>query len=333
VTGIAIDARRRAEMLVRIYPKEWRERYGDEFAELLIAEVEEQPRSLRRTTNVVLSGGLARLTQAGLSGNALPAEQQARASLASFGCAFSVFLIFGIAIWAQLAIGWQWSRPNTSATFSAMIVLSLGVACFLVLAILGTTPIATHLVRRLVLRQTQGLARPLFLLVLGVAVLVVGSRHFGNGWPGTGGHPWGHQGIVPGGVAAFTWAMTLSVTSYWVHPDGLLTFPTAEIIWMLVSPIALVSAIVGAAKTVRRLDLPRRTLRFEMVLAEIAASIMIIFVGGAIEWVISGGAGPRNLFHIGAIDIAGIVAMTLAIAVAYRATHRARRVGLSSFPL
>ncbi len=41
--------RERAARLLRWYPRAWRERYGEEFAELLIDEMEERPRSAGRT--------------------------------------------------------------------------------------------------------------------------------------------------------------------------------------------------------------------------------------------------------------------------------------------
>jgi hypothetical protein len=324
------DPRRRVALLVLAYPKSWRARYGDEFAELLLAEFTEQPRRWRRTANVVWSGWLARLTSAGLTGHPLPPAQQARASLASFGCAAAAFLVFGGAIWAQLTIGWQWSAPSTSATVAAMIVMTLGIGLMLALALVATVPIVVHIARRFINRRAQGLTRPLLLVVAAATLLVVGGRHFGNGWPGTGGHPWTHQGLVPGGVAAFTWALTLSVTSYWVHPAGLSSFPATEIAWMLVSPIALVSVVVGATKIVRRLDVSPRLLRFEVVLGEVAALVMILVLGGAASWIVNGGAGPRNLFHTGVIDLMGVGVMFLSIAVAYRAFHRARLGGLVS---
>ena len=37
-------AARRAALLLRCYPRAWRDRYGDEFTELLIADIEERPR-------------------------------------------------------------------------------------------------------------------------------------------------------------------------------------------------------------------------------------------------------------------------------------------------
>ena len=39
--------------LLRWYPRGWRARYGDEFAELLLAELAERPRGWRRTADVV----------------------------------------------------------------------------------------------------------------------------------------------------------------------------------------------------------------------------------------------------------------------------------------
>ena len=64
-------ARRRAERLLAGYPTAWRARYGEEFVELLLADIEERPRSWRRTADVVANGGLARLRVAGLAGRIL----------------------------------------------------------------------------------------------------------------------------------------------------------------------------------------------------------------------------------------------------------------------
>ena len=52
------EADRRARRLVRWYPKEWRARYGEEFTQLLIDDIDERPRSWRRTFDVA-RGGLA----------------------------------------------------------------------------------------------------------------------------------------------------------------------------------------------------------------------------------------------------------------------------------
>jgi hypothetical protein len=54
-------ADRRARRLLRWYPKAWRLRYGEEFTELLTADISERPRSWHRTLDVARRGVAARL--------------------------------------------------------------------------------------------------------------------------------------------------------------------------------------------------------------------------------------------------------------------------------
>jgi hypothetical protein len=328
VSDTPIDVAPRATRLLRWYPKSWRSRYGDEFTELLISELSEHPRSWRRTGDVIRSGLAARLSSAGLGGRTLDSSLQVRTSLAALGCALAGFLVFGTAMWSQLTIGWQWSQPDTTATTAAMVVMSCTMVLFVALAVLAALPVAWNAVARLARRQGRGLVGPSALVVGGGALLIAGSRHFGNGWPGTGGHAWAHQGLVPGGVAAVSWSSTLSVSSYWAHPGALSSFPAAEIAWMAVSPVAVVCVVVGAAKALLRLELSHRTLRYEARLSAAAALGMLVFLGACCAWVLDGGPGPRNLFHAGAIDGAGLVVMAGALVVALRASSRARGAGL-----
>ena len=93
----------RATRLLRWYPRGWRDRYGAEFTELLIADLADQPHSWRRTADVAVNGMLARLSRAGLGGRLLDPADQAAASLATLGCAVAVFLTFGTMVWSQLA--------------------------------------------------------------------------------------------------------------------------------------------------------------------------------------------------------------------------------------
>jgi len=59
---------RRAERLLRWYPRTWRDRYGEEFAELLVSDIEERPQAPGRTLDVVRGGLVARLSAAGVCG-------------------------------------------------------------------------------------------------------------------------------------------------------------------------------------------------------------------------------------------------------------------------
>jgi hypothetical protein len=314
-------AARRAGRLLRWYPKAWRSHYGEEFAELLMADIAERPRSRMRTIDVARSGIVARLSRAGLCGCTLDAAEQVRASLVSLVCCGTIFLGFGAAMWSQLTIGWQWSQPDTGATKVAMVVMSAAMLAFAILAAAAVLPVAAAVVSGFASGRPKGLLGPSALFGAGAVVVVTGARHFGNGWPGTGGHPWAGQGLVPGGVAAFSWASTLSVSSYWAHPAALADFPAAELAWMILSPMAAAAMMVGAAKAIRRTGLSPGLLRFEARLGTAVCVTMALFLTGAGWWI----AGrSQGLFHAGAIDMAGAAVMTITLAVAERAARQAR---------
>ncbi len=325
--------RRRARRLLHWYPRNWRRRYGDEFAALLASEIAERPHHWRRTADVARGGVVARLTNAGLSSHDLEPRQQIRASLTSLGCSVAVFLVAGIAIWSQLTVGWQWSEPRSPGTSVAMVLMSGALVLFAVVATLAAAPIVWLLGRQLTAprgRHRRGrLLLPAAVFWAGAGSLAMGARHFANGWPGTGGHPWAHQGLVPGGAAAFAWASTLSVSSYWAHPGMLRSFPAPELAWMALSPVAALAVSAAAVTTVRRLEWPPHLLRLERLLGTVAAVGMVIFLAGSSCWIVDGGPGPRNLFHVGAIDLAGLAVMAGSAAVAQRALHRARQARLS----
>jgi len=318
----------RAARLLRWYPRSWRARYGEEFAELLIADIAERPRSGSRTADVMRSGIVARLADAGLCGYAPEAGTQARASLASLACCAAVFLGVGGAMWSQLTIGWQWSEPATPGVTVAAYLTSGAMLAFAVLAVLAALPVAWSVASRIArgrrTTRSPGLPVAAALAAAGLAVVVAGGRHFENGWPGTGGHPWSGQHLVPGGVAAFAWASTLSVSSFWAHPAAMAAFPAPELAWMAVSPLAVACVVAGTATTVRRTELSPRVLAAETRLAVAACATMAVFLGGCCAWIAGRPPGPGNLFHAGTIDVAGAMVMTVTLAVAGQAARRAR---------
>lgn len=309
-------AEKRARRLVLWYPRAWRERYGDEFAELLLADIAERPRSWSRAFDVARRGAAVRL---GLGGAA-----RVEARLATVVSAAAAFVLLGTAIWAQLAIGWQWSRPATPVTSGAIVVMSCLLALFAALAVAGLGPVLWTVGSRFARGKGRSLAVPFSALVSGTAVWVYGAQHFAAGWPGTGGHPWADQHLLPEQLAAIAWSGTLSVTSYWAHPGALLGFPADELLWIAVSPVALVAAVVGGAKTIRLAELSPRVLRFELALGWLAVGAMFGFVAAACAWIAAGGTGPRNLFHFGAIDLVAVAAMVVSLLVARSAGADAR---------
>jgi len=304
--------------LLRWYPASWRDRYGEEFAELLLAELAERPRSWRRSADVITNGVLARCTCAGLTSHQLPAPDQARAGLASAGCALAAFMAFGMAMLAQLATGWQWASPQSAAAAAGTAVMVVAAACLGLIGLAAVIPLGWH--AALEARHNLRLRRPGGVTVASVAVLIIGTHRFQNGWPGTGGT---HHGLVPAGVAAFGWASTLSASSYWVHPALLARFPLPELAWMALSPLAWTGLLAGLVAVARRLSWPPRLVRYEAVLAAGATVPAIAFLAGATSWVL--GRGQTGMFRLGLVDSAEVTIMALALVIALRAAAGLRQ--------
>lgn len=327
-SGTGPDAAR-ARRLLLWYPSAWRARYGDEFAELLAAELTELGPCWRRSANVALSGLRARLAGAGLTGHPLDAAAAARAGLAMVAACGAAAGLAGAAMWAQLAIGLQWSVPPDRGITRAMDLMSAALLALAMLALLAAAPIAWAAVAAAIRGQGRRFRWPAALVTAGLLVLVIGGRHFENGWPGTGGHLLAHQGLVPGGLAAFGWATTMWITSYWVHPAALATFPATQLAWMLVSPAATGCVLTGAVKLLRRVELSPRAFRYQTWMANLAWAVLAAFLGGALSWLLSAGGGLAPLFRVGAIDRAGFAVLALAVLTGAVAVRQARAAARS----
>ena len=112
------------------------------------------------------------------------------------------------------------------------------------------------------------------------------------------------------------------MTSCWAHPGRLAAFPATELIWMVASPAALLAVLVGVARLLRTLPLSAGMLRYELRVGVAAAVAMAMLLAGAGSWVISGGPAPRGLFRVGALDAAGVAAMSAALLLGCQAVRR-----------
>jgi hypothetical protein len=324
--GASPALRRRAQRLLRWYPRSWRDRYGDEFAELLLAEMSEQPASARRTANVIRSGLLARLTLAGLTSHELPPQQWFRACLGTLSCAIAVIATLGVFMLAQLATGWQWAASSTGPAAVGTVVMAAAVGCLALAGLAVAVPAGWHAVRTAIVQRDRRLGLAIALASSCMAVLVTGTRHFQNGWPGTGGTGAEH-GLVPAGLAAFGWASTLSVSAYWAHPGLWGVFPAAELAWMVLSPLAWAGALAGVASIARRLEFPAALQKYVARLCVAATVAAVALVAGAAWWALARGRIGDVLFRPGLIDLAGLAIMATAVVIALRSAaliHSAR---------
>jgi hypothetical protein len=335
----------RAARLLRWYPAPWRARYGAEFTELLICDIEERPRSAWRGFDVARGALMARLAGAGLAGSPLPAIdggavttqarcQRVSASLGSLACVLALFLTAGAVLCSELVIDRQAVAPGArpaAAPLAATDVISVAMLVLLGLAVLAAVPVLAALAARVRPGGRAGrppVRLPAAVLLAGAAFLFTGGRHFGNGWPGTG----GHGSFVPAGLAAFEWAVSLSVSAYWAHPVSFLgSFPRPEVYWMATSPLALAACVIAATVLVRRAGLSPRVLAFEVRLATVACAAAPAVLAAAACWVATSGGrlvaggGLRPPFHAGLIDLACTVVLAVTLPAAAQAARLARR--------
>jgi hypothetical protein len=346
-------ARRQAGRLLRWYPRAWRDRYGEEFAELLVADIADRPRCLARSADVARSGMLARLALAGLAGCGLadggdPARARSRhvaASLGTLAAVSAVFLVIGVAQSSQLLIGWVWTArarqqvagglpPALAVGRNAMLGASAGIGILLVLGLLAALPVlaavAAQLARPRLPGQRGRLAWPAAVLAAALAGLVIGARSVENSWTGTG----GLHSPVPGGLAAFAWAITVFVSAYWAHPGLLAAFPVAERGWMALTPLLLAAAVASALLLVRRVGLSPRVARFEAGLGIACCAVMTAFTGLCTAWLAAAGplSGPAGEFHAGWVNVGATAVLALALLAGWRAVRVARR-NLAAPPL
>ncbi len=314
----------RADRLLHWYPRGWRDRYGEEFAELLAAEFAERPRSPRRELNIAASGLRARFAAIGLAGHPLDRTAAARAGLVTLTYCGAAFLLFGAAMWSQLAIGLQWTVPHYPGINFAVVCMSAGLLVFGVAAVGALGGLVRAAIGAVARGEGRPQARPALTALLGLVILFVGGRHYANAWPGTGGHLLWPLAHVPAWAAAFCWATTMWITSYLAHPGLLATFPATELTWMALSPVAIGLLVTGVGQVALRLGVQACAMRYATWLSKIAVAGMILVLAGVLDWLLV--AGSPSLFQVGVIDLAGFTVLALALAVGSHVMRTTRPV-------
>jgi hypothetical protein len=310
--------------LMRWYPRSWRDRYGDEFAELLAADLDERPRCWQRTVNLAANGLRSRLATAGLAGHPLDPQAATRAGLVTAACSAAAFAVTAVSLWSQLAICLQWAVPGQRGITQAMDLMSATMVLCVVLAAMAAAPVGRAAIAAVARGNGQRLGWPAALIAASTLVIVAGGWHFQNRWPGTGGHLLTHQGLVPGGLAAFGWSTTMWMTTYWAHPAALAALPAAQIAWMVVCPAALGGLITGSGLLLRRVEMSPRVLRYETRLAHATGAVMAVFAAGALWWLLAPAGQSGAIFRAGTMDDAALSVLAVAVAAGLTAARRAR---------
>lgn len=306
--------------LLLLYPRDWRARYGDEFAALL----EEIPLTPLALLDVLLGALDARLAPGLVPGSVVSMTNKLRSSAVTIFCAFALF-VFAYLGFQRLTD----PRPPFDAVAAAHPPVRIAFAVFedaaalaaLAVAV-GGLPILYAVVRSALVERRRDVLALLGLPLLGIA-LSAGSLPL--------------VALVFRGVTPQTKALT---------PPQIVV----ELGWLALVGITFVGGTVAAALAVTRTEIGGRALRLATWPATAAVAAMAVSLAGLLAWgallwsadpAIYGGVlgdcastqcyGPTGDIGAGGLAFVAVL-MAVAVAVAAFALRRAyaARAGVPS---
>jgi hypothetical protein len=259
--------------LLAFYPREWRERYGQELLALIEAEAESGRVSLRMKFDVIGAGLAQRLRSSGLRGDELPPEARVRAGLLLVLCSWSAFVVAGVGL-QKSSEHWQAATP-----LSGQALPRAAFDTILLAAAIGSTAIVVGVLL---------VARPLIALVRS------------GGWQKI------RQPLVRAVSATGLTAAALVAIVIWAHHlsstqrNGGDVLYSAAFLGLAACGLFTIAAWTGAAvTTARHLPLPSKALRRETWLAALVTMTMAtITVATTIWWTAVAGTSS-NFFGTG----------------------------------
>jgi hypothetical protein len=244
--------------LLRWYPRSWRERYGEELVVLVEDQSGDQPPTRNVKLSLVRAGLRERVHGTGLVGTQGSPAERARAGSLLVLCAWTAFALAG-ASFSKAAEHFAQAVPVGSR--------GLPRGAYDVVAALGAIAVT--------------------LVALGAVVAVPGFVRFveSGGWSSIRGH------VLRASVLTLVTIVAVIPLSIWAHHlnefqrnggDG--RYSGAFVAWaLLVAGTAAQWTAAGVAAA-RRIDLTRRVLHFEAVLAVAVAGTMVVITAATALW-------------------------------------------------
>ena len=276
---------RSASLLVRLYPRQWRERFPD-FVKVLTEELAEHPRGVHQ--DVVRAAVIERLREGGVLPRR-PADQ-ARSGLALIYAALVPFSALAMGISSQLRVGLAFHSVATPAVLGASsLLLTVGT-----LGILIALPLAVVLLMAQA-RRTRKLrygpfVRPGLAFIGSLTLLTVaGWGADRSGWYSPAAVALPHRG--PGHLLTL-WVrgIVATITPAWIHPGLFARMPTGELAAALLAPVAGLVAALALFRLVVRLPVGAPG-RVNIVLAACTSGMMLLSVAASGRWLL---AHPRQ---------------------------------------
>jgi hypothetical protein len=262
-----VSAARTSSRLLRLYPRAWRQRYGEEL-EGLIVEVSGGGRVPWRTRlDIALAGGRERLRAAGL-GPERPADERIKASLLAVLCAWALFVVGGLIV-QKFSEHWQSAtppgdRPLPSAAFAVLVIAA---ACGTAMVLAGSAATVPSLVAFLRAGGWPAVRRRCRDAVL-TTVLSLAA-----------------------GAGLVAWASTLDPAQ---REGGNVTYGIAAVATGLLACACLAAWTAAAVAIGCRLRLPARALRLQSLLSAGVVATMAAISAATIVWWASLAGSPES---------------------------------------
>jgi hypothetical protein len=292
-----MSSARTTTRLLGLYPAAWRERYGEELAELITQTSDGGSRvPLRTQLDVALAGTRERLRAAGVHGHGAP-ETRMRGGVLLVLCAWALMVVAGFAV-QRSSEHWQSLMPSghRSVPSAAFVVLVVAAALAAVAVVVG---IALTLSALRVFLRDGGWEKIRRRVLTAVAL----------------------SGLAIAATAALVaWAHGLTDAERNGHDA---TYAVAFVAWVLLLAGTLAAWTAAAVSTAHRLQMSAALLRVETALAGgVATAMFAVTAATAVWWASVADAAPR----FGATAQLGVALAAMALATLLAAIGARRAV-------
>jgi hypothetical protein len=269
---------RRARRLLRWYPRIWRERYGEEFLDLMEQEIDERPHSLRRSGNIAYRGSVSRLREVGLAASTIDPTDQPRAAVATLFISSAIFALVAMNFWSIAMLTWNSYGSAPASLAETLWTGSLTVLAGLVIAMVVVmfTAVLWTAVRRMAKGEGKGVPALLSLIVASVGFLCYALFNELRYVIARGGIDWAHPGQAIKQLAGVSNSVLGTVNWIWMSPRESLRLGLNYVSGLI--PVVFLILAIAAAVLARRINFSVATNRLGRIALWAIAATMIAFV-------------------------------------------------------
>lgn len=273
---------RRVRRLIRLYPRTWRQRYGEEMTAVLVEQMAESGSSLRLRADVVREAGQERLRDLGLRLGGSGSVDRDRVGVA---LVYSCLLVFVGLAWGMVSQLHTGVTETQAAGGSTPIVVRmcgdvLSGVLVVALAVGGLAAVrgVIGVIRAVPTTTARGMLGPGLFFVGGLGTLsVVGWTADRAHWFTPAGAALPHAGVAN---LATLWirGVVAPITPAWVHPSLFWHMPAGEVIAVLLAPLGCLAMAFGLVRLAFRLPSRSTAPSSRVVLARGVVAVMAVFV-------------------------------------------------------